>query len=633
MNISHEPWAIHPASLEKQDKRICISRLVKATTNNLRELPLIYRMSPLLTLAVGLFFCLPLLESGAGARLSLSGTMKTPWNMTDRISNGSRQEGSTSEHLDEAFEEQVFYLQRLFHQYGDNGTLTYKGLQKLLGSLGLGQVSVLEISHRGSRHNHNTLTQPHPPQTQSHDHDDQETDTPAPSRPIQPPPSANAARTPQPGISGSAGSRYKEGTTLSSDHGIKEEVLPWSSPIAHSIPVQGMFNSLVSNHPTQRHLHGNCLNVTQLLWNFGLGKAPHITPAHFTLLCPALLYQIESGVCLRHPETDGAESERSVTFLKALGWSSLALAVISLPSLLSLSLVPLLPPARLRSFLCPMTALAVGTLCGDALLHLLPHTKTGPLSSHSEEQDSILKGLCVLGGCYLLFIFESLLGLRTHYKKVKRKRKQQNTTLNPDPERELTALQSPTVLEQTHSTEQHSHGHSHSPHGQEQVGMGSLVWMVVMGDGVHNLTDGLAIGAAFSQSLAGGLSTTIAVFCHELPHELGDLAVLMGAGWPVRRLLIFSAVSALLGFVGLLIGSVLGHQSAHISPWILTLTAGVFLYVALADMLPEMLHGDPGPMGPWTRFLLQNLGLLAGGAIMLCIALFEDHIAFNLGDV
>lgn len=65
----------------------------------------------------------------------------------------------------------------------------------------------------------------------------------------------------------------------------------------------------------------------------------------------------------------------------------------------------------------------------------------------------------------------------------------------------------------------------------------------------------------------------------------GDLAVLMGAGWPVRRLVIFSAVSALLGFVGLLTGSVLGHQSAHISPWILALTAGVFLYVALADMV------------------------------------------------
>ncbi|KAK6303380.1 hypothetical protein J4Q44_G00258340 [Coregonus suidteri] len=318
--------------------------------------------------------------------------------MTDRISNGSRQEGSTSEHLDEAFEEQVFYLQRLFHHYGDNGTLSYKGLQKLLGSLGLGQVSVLEISHRGSRHNVNTLTPPPPPNTQSHDHDDQETDTPQSKEAYSTIPLCKRSQTPHPGISGSAGSRSKEGNTLSSDHMTKEEVLPWSSPIAHTIPVQGMFDSLVSNYPTQRHLHGNCLNVTQLLWNFGLGKASHITPAHFTLLCPALLYQIESGVCLRHPETDGAESERSVTFLKALGWSSLALAVISLPSLLSLSLVPLLPPARLRSFLCPMTALAVGTLCGDAMLHLLPHAKTGPLSSHSEEQDSILKGLCVLGG-------------------------------------------------------------------------------------------------------------------------------------------------------------------------------------------------------------------------------------------
>jgi zinc transporter ZupT len=66
---------------------------------------------------------------------------------------------------------------------------------------------------------------------------------------------------------------------------------------------------------------------------------------------------------------------------------------------------------------------------------------------------------------------------------------------------------------------------------------------------------------------------------------VGDLAVLLGAGWPVRRLVLFSAVSALLGFVGLLTGSVLGHQSAQISPWILTLTAGVFLYVALADMV------------------------------------------------
>lgn len=65
----------------------------------------------------------------------------------------------------------------------------------------------------------------------------------------------------------------------------------------------------------------------------------------------------------------------------------------------------------------------------------------------------------------------------------------------------------------------------------------------------------------------------------------GDLAVLLAAGWPVRRLAVFSVISALLGFVGVLTGTVLGNQWSTHSPWILTITAGVFLYVALADMV------------------------------------------------
>lgn len=65
----------------------------------------------------------------------------------------------------------------------------------------------------------------------------------------------------------------------------------------------------------------------------------------------------------------------------------------------------------------------------------------------------------------------------------------------------------------------------------------------------------------------------------------GDLAVLLAAGWPVRRLAVFSVISALLGFVGVFTGTALGNQWATHSPWILTITAGVFLYVALADMV------------------------------------------------
>ncbi|XP_048033827.1 zinc transporter ZIP10 [Megalobrama amblycephala] len=507
--------------------------------------------------------------------------------------NESTQVKSTEEHLVEAFEEQGYYLQRLFLQYGDNGTLTYEGLQKLLGSLGLGEVSVLEIQHGGVKHSSQPLSH-------SHSHEDHN----HPQRTTNSPPFKES---PRPHIkSVLSGSPAELGHSDYFPHpGLRHKLEESVSPL--------------SDHPTEKHLHGNCLNVTQLLWNFGLGQASHITPAHFTFLCPALLYQIDSRVCLRHTDQQ-SQGSKSEGFLRALGWASLALFVISLPSLVALGLAPLLRPSVLQIFLCPMAGMAVGTLCGDALLHLLPHAI---FSQHTEHQDAVFKGLSVLGGLYLLFVFESLLGLKQHFKILKKRRH------NAESGRELDTLQGTSSSNQYESS---GHGHSHGQPGPGKTGIRSMAWMVVMGDGIHNLTDGLAIGVAFSQSLTGGLSTTIAVFCHELPHELGDLAVLLAAGWSVRRLAVFSGISALLGFVGVLTGTVLGNQWATHSPWILTVTAGVFLYVALADMMPEMLHGDPGTLSPLKRFFLQSLGLLIGGAIMLCIALFEDHIAISLGE-
>ncbi|XP_028850599.1 zinc transporter ZIP10-like [Denticeps clupeoides] len=489
--------------------------------------------------------------------------------LDSRNPTGSEVSGP-SENLEDAVEEQVYYLQQLFLHYGSNGTLTYNGLQKLLGSLGLGEVSMLEIRQGGAR----------PSQTQT--------------------------------------------DGLTQTHTLSEpQPVPTASPKTQS--KHGLFgkSSILFDHPTKKHLHGHCLNVTQLLWNFGLGSTSHITPSHFTFLCPALLYQIDSGVCLRHSEPDHADTEGNMAFLKAMGWSCLALTVISLPSLLALGLAPLLPPACIQSVLCPLAALAVGTLCGDALLHLLPHATSAP---HNGHQDSILKGLSVLGGIFLLFLVESLLALRQQMKK--RKKKQQD----PDPQLELCPALQESSDPVTATTAQSGHGHSHGSPGQDHTSLGSLVWMVVMGDGIHNITDGLAIGVAFSQSLAGGLSTSVAVLCHELPHELGDLAVLLAAGWPMRRLAVFSVLSSALGFLGVLMGTLLGVHWAPVSSWVLTLTAGVFLYVALVDMMPEMLHGDWGTLRPLPRLLLQVLGLMAGGTIMLAIALGEEHLSFNLVD-
>lgn len=124
----------------------------------------------------------------------------------------------------------------------------------------------------------------------------------------------------------------------------------------------------------------------------------------------------------------------------------------------------------------------------------------------------------------------------------------------------------------------HSHGH--------QGGSGSnLTWMVLLGDGLHNFMDGLAIGAAFSDGFSSGLSTTLAVFCHELPHELGDFAMLLRAELPFRQLLLLSLVSGALGLGGAALGVGLSLGPVPLTPWVFGVTAGVFLYVALVDMV------------------------------------------------
>ena len=94
--------------------------------------------------------------------------------------------------------------------------------------------------------------------------------------------------------------------------------------------------------------------------------------------------------------------------------------------------------------------------------------------------------------------------------------------------------------------------------------MSSVAWMVIMGDGLHNFTDGMAIGAAFSASIAGGFSTTIAVFCHELPHELG-------------KSIFFFILSIFNIFVIYVI--------RRLCSWMFAAAAGMFIYIALVDMV------------------------------------------------
>ena len=109
----------------------------------------------------------------------------------------------------------------------------------------------------------------------------------------------------------------------------------------------------------------------------------------------------------------------------------------------------------------------------------------------------------------------------------------------------------------------------------------------MLGDGVHNLADGLALGAAISQSLSLGVSTMIALLFHEIPHELGDFFVLLSTGMSWYVAILFNFVSSLAAVVGFFIGVAVGTANEEANNWILAVAAGVFLYIALVDLVRE----------------------------------------------
>ena len=129
-----------------------------------------------------------------------------------------------------------------------------------------------------------------------------------------------------------------------------------------------------------------------------------------------------------------------------------------------------------------------------------------------------------------------------------------------------------------------NHGHSHGTIDPKSSSLSSIVWMVILGDGLHNFTDGMAIGAAFSNNIAGGFSTTVAVFCHELPHELGDFAVLLKAGMSARQAIFYNVLSSVLSFFGMCVGIAIG-DTPETTQWVFAVAAGLFIYIALVDMV------------------------------------------------
>ena len=218
---------------------------------------------------------------------------------------------------------------------------------------------------------------------------------------------------------------------------------------------------------------------------------------------------------------------------------------------------------RLKRIIFVMVSLAVGSLFGDAFIHLLPQSFE---TFHTKVEAS----LWVLAGIFLFFILEKFLLWR----------------------------------------HQHTLEASHPIH---PVG-----YMNLFADGVHNFIDGTIIGASYLISLPVGVATTLAVIFHEIPHELGNFFVLLYAGFTKTRALFFNFLTGLFAILGTLVALLVGSRVEHFSSLMLPLAAGGFIYIAGSDLVPEL-----NKEVALSKSLVQLIAIATGVGLMLLLTLVE----------
>ncbi|XP_073536237.1 zinc transporter ZIP4 isoform X1 [Phyllobates terribilis] len=402
-------------------------------------------------------------------------------------------------------------------------------------------------------------------------------------------------------------------------------------------------NQTDENHRRRRSLSGGdvhihhwdqtCFSPEDIMTIHGVNVEDNISPEKFRELSSSLIQQQLIGLCPDDHEHGASDGQLSTT--EKYIYASIATLVVCLCALFGIVVLLCASCTSVYQYVIQFfVSLAVGSLTGDAILHLIPqflglhsHSEADG-HAHSEEEDDrthIWKLLAVLGGLYAFFLLEKIFGLLIkheddddheghghdhgvylqNFHEEKKKKKQQKQSMSQ------TDLVSPDIEIQK------------SPPPVRSRELRMIPYMITIGDAIHNFADGLAMGAAFSTSWKTGLATTLAVLCHELPHELGDFAALLHAGISVRLALLLNFGSALTSFIGLYIALSVAADEA-IQHWIFTVATGLFLYVALVDMLPAMMNVKDRK--PWLIFILHNLGLLIGWTILLLLSIYEENI-------
>ncbi|XP_055942736.1 zinc transporter ZIP10-like [Argiope bruennichi] len=625
-----------------------------------------------------------------------------------------------------------FFLHEIFTKYGHDGQMTFEGFEHLLESLGLGNIIITdhkvdahkqdEFKSIHGSHDHSKKVDVTPttskgivhtnrgPHTHSNNHPTEETMT-SPGSP------SSLIRQPHRSHNSLPTSHPKKDSSTDHDHSHKGNST--DDPRSNKTSAESIYHYhlsevkipellvnisiLVDQHQElQQRSPGvvieQCLSPREILEAFGINQTTSLNPVSFLHLCPAIIYELDQGHCLFRDRDH--EKEKSIASFDQWIFSTIAVVIISLCGLLSVAVIPIMQKWFYHTLLQFLIGLAIGSLTGDGLLHLMPHAMlggegdhdhNGPVSAVAAEKIAIWRGLAALGGIFFFFVAERLLGNYAKYRKRRKdlkaskskvldekleneelpnvknvgeklsqykkssydfdiSEKEMIQMLNADsfssrknslenlPALEASFQKKPdfsvrsgapspggdcSIVVPDHRSHAHGHGHGHSHEVPDSVT--AVAWMVIMGDGLHNFCDGLAIGAAFAAGIEGGISTAVAVFCHELPHELGDFAMLLKTGMKVKQALMYNGLSSILCFIGMLIGVSLGNVHSATS-WVFAATAGMFLYIALVDMLPELTAADDSETASNYHLAVQVLGISCGVSIMLLIANYEQEL-------
>jgi len=162
------------------------------------------------------------------------------------------------------------------------------------------------------------------------------------------------------------------------------------------------------------------------------------------------------------------------------------------------------------------------------------------------------------------------------------------------------------------------HHHHHHGFDAEQAGRGG--WSVLVGDSIHNFCDGILIAAAFLTDLRLGAVTALAIIAHEIPQEVGDYIVLLNAGLSRRKALLYNALSGLAAVGGGIVGYFVVGPWEALFPFMLVVASSSFVYVAVADLIPQLQR--PLPL----KDTVSQLVWLGGGlGVVFVVKQFMHH--------